>query len=188
MSAGGTAPRRVGRTIFSIIGTFVFIGTLAVYGAMFAWQFKLNAQISSQTASLRKAKEEFDERFIQEASRLNTRIVEGGSIIGNHVSPSAIYGLLQEYTLQTISFSNFSFSDNLDGTLTVRGSGQAARYESIVLQSDAFGKSGYLRNVIFTDLQATQDNAAIGFSFEATLDPRLILYRNSLPDVTQQPQ
>ncbi len=179
---------KVGRTIFSVIGMFVFIASLAAYGGSIAWQYKLKAQISGQLESLQKAKQEFDEKFVQDASRLNTRIEQGSQILDNHVSPSALYGLLEEYTLQTISFRQFSFFDNQDGTLTIQGTGDAARYESIVLQSDAFGKSGYLRNVIFTNLTPTADNRTIGFSFEATLNPSLILYRQTLPVVTNEEQ
>ena len=186
LTSAPRGPHKVGRTIFSVVGTFVFVGTLAIFAATFAWQYKLRAEISSQVASLQKAKEEFDERFIQDASRLNTRMEEGSQILDNHVSPSSLYSLLEEYTLQTISFSRFTFFDNQDGTLTISGMGDAARYESIVLQSDAFGKSGFLRNVIFTDLRPAADNSSIGFTFEATLDPRLVLYRNSLPTVTNE--
>lgn len=175
-------PRNVGRTIFSLIGTFVFVGTLAAYGATFAWQLKLKAELASQVESLQKTKDEFDERFVQEASRLDTRIKEGSDILDNHVSPSALYAKLGEHTRETVSFSRFTFSDNQDGTLTVTGSGDAARYESIVLQSDTFGRSQFLRNVLFTDLRPSSDNGSIGFSFEATLDPRVVLYRNTLPN------
>lgn len=186
LTSAAPGPHHVGRTVFSLIGTFVFVGALAAYGATFAWQFKLNAQIAGQEESLRKTKEEFDERFVQDASRLNARIEEGGQILQNHVSPSSLYSLLEEYTLQTVSFANFSFEDNQDGTLTVRGAGDAVRYESIVLQSDAFGRSGFLRNVLFSGLAPAADNSSIGFTFEATLDPRLVLYRNSLPSATNE--
>lgn len=182
----GTTPQKVGKTIFSLIATLIFLGTLGGYAATFAWQFKLESDIANQIASLQTAKKEFDERFVQEAARLNTRIEEGGRILDNHVSPSSLYALLEEYTLQTVSFKRFSFLDNQDGTLVVSGAGDAARYESIVLQSDQFGKSGFLRNVIFTNLQPASQGEGVGFTFEATLDPRLVLYRNSLPTVIEE--
>lgn len=181
MRSSNVAPRRVGSTIFSLMGTLIFIGVLVGYGATFAWQFKLKKDIANQIVSLQTAKKEFDERFVQEASRLNVRIQEGSRILDNHVSPSSLYSLLEEYTLQTVSFRQFSFVDNQDGTLAIKGNGDAVRYQSIVLQSDAFGKSGFLRNVIFTDLRPDELSKTVGFSFEATLDPRLVLYRNSLP-------
>ena len=178
--------KRVGRTIFSVVATFIFLATLAGGGAVYAWQIKLEKDIVNQIEIMKKARESFDEKFMQEASRLNTRIESAKGMLTNHVSPSSLYGLLEEYTLQTVSFSQFAFKDNQDGTIAISGGGEAARYESIVLQSDAFGKSGYLRNVIFTNLRPDANNERIGFSFEATLDPRLILYRNSLaPDNTE---
>jgi hypothetical protein len=178
--------KRVGRTIFSVVATIIFLATLAGGGAVYAWQIKLEKDIVNQIEIMKKARESFDEKFMQEASRLNTRIESAKGMLANHVSPSSLYSLLEEYTLQTVSFSQFAFRDNQDGTIAVSGGGEAARYESIVLQSDAFGKSGYLRNVIFTNLRPDANNERIGFSFEATLDPRLILYRNSLaPDNTE---
>ena len=188
LSSTPRKPHKVGQTIFSVVGTFVFIATLAAYGASIAWQYKLKSQIAGQLESLQKAKQEFDEKFVQDASRLDTRIEQGSNILDNHVSPSALYGMLEEYTLQTVSFKQFTFFDNQDGSLTISGSGDAARYETIVLQSDAFGKSGYLRNVIFTNLAPTVDNGPIGFSFEATLNPSLVLYRQSFPIETNEEQ
>jgi hypothetical protein len=144
------------------------------------WQIKLKKDIEGQVAVMQEAQKNFNEKFVQEASRLNTRIESARSMLKNHVAPSSLYGLLEEYTLQTVSFSSFGFTDNQDGTINITGQGEALRYESIVLQSDAFGKSGYLRNVIFTNLRPDANNERVSFSFEATLDPGLILYRNSL--------
>lgn len=182
---GTSSPRRVGRTIFALVATIIFIITVAAYGLTFVWQAKLKKDIAKQIESMQAVRKNFDERFVQDASRLNTRIDLASKILQNHVSPSSLYSLLEEYTLQTVSFNNFSFKDNQDGTLGISGSGVAARYESIVLQSDAFGKSGYLRNVIFTNLRPDQNNVNVGFSFEATLDPKLILYRNSLASASK---
>lgn len=172
--------RKVGRTIFSVIATIIFLGIIAASVMIYVWNLKLSKDVVKQVDAMRVAKEQFDEKFIQNASRLNTRIEVSNKMLTNHVSPSSLYSLLEEYTLQTVAFSQFSFKDNFDGTITVTGQGEAARYASIVLQSDAFGKSGYLRNVIFTNLKPDQNNENVGFTFEATLDPKLILYRNSL--------
>ena len=182
----GVSQKNASGTILSLIGTFVFLVALGAYAATFAWQFKLNNDIKNQVASLEKAKEEFDESFLQNASRLNTRLVQANQILENHVAPSSLYQLLETYTLQTVSFKQFSFLDNEDGSIDVKGSGDAARYESIVNQSKSFGDSNLLRNVIFTDLKPAEQGPNVGFTFEATLDPRVIFYRNSLPEVSNQ--
>ncbi len=179
--------KRVGQTIFSLISMIIFLAAIAGGVLVYTWKTKLKSDVIKQVEIMQLAQKNFDAKFVEEASRLNTRIELAKTMLANHVSPSSIYGLLEEYTLQTVAFSSFSFKDNQDGTLTVTGQGEAARYESIVLQSDAFGKSGYLRNVIFTNLRPDLVTGQVGFSFEATLDPRLILYKNSIiqPDNNQ---
>jgi hypothetical protein len=187
LQTGASSPRRVGGvSFFSILAFVIFIVAIGTYIFTFVWQIKLQKDIVKQVETMKQVRDTFDEKFVQDALRLNTRIEQSGSILQNHVSPSSLYALLQDYTLQTVSFSNFTFKDNQDGTLGISGSGVAARYESIVLQSDAFGKSGYLRNVIFTDLKPDQSNSAINFSLQATLDPKLILYRKSLQSTSAQ--
>lgn len=180
-STSKVSTRKVGKTILSLFSMLVFIASLAALGLVYMWTLKLEKDTIQQVEAMRETRQNFDEKFIQSASRLDSRIYEAGNILENHMSPSSLYSLLEEYTLQTVAFSNFSFKDNLDGTINVAGQGETKRYESIVLQSDAFGKSGYLRNVIFTDLRSDQNNQIIGFSFQATLDPKLVFYRNSLP-------
>ncbi len=185
-AGSSVSTKHVGRTIFSILTTIIFLATIAASVLVYLWQIKLKKDIVNQVQTMEIARKNFDEKFVQEASRLHTRIESAKSMLINHVSPSALYGLLQDYTLKTVAFSSFVFKDNQDGSITVSGGGEAARYESIVLQSDAFGKSGYLRNVIFTNLQQDAQKGTINFSFEATLDPRLILYRNSITNNTTQ--
>lgn len=170
------------RTVFSLIATIVFLAVLVSVGAIFFYQFTLQKRIESQVSSLQKTREEFDEKFIQDASRLNQRINSSLKLLDNHLSPSSLFALLEEYTLQTVSFSNFSFRDTKDGNIQIVGAGEAKRFETIVLQSDSFGQSGFMRNVLFGDLNPNIDRGVIEFTFSATLDPRLVLYRNSLPE------
>ena len=175
-----------GVNFFSIIAFIIFAVTIGVLIFTFVWQIKLRKDIVQQVEIMKKVRDDFDEKFIQDALRLNTRIEEAGHILQNHVSPSSLYALLQDYTRQTVSFSTFTFNDNQDGTIAISGEGSAARYESIVLQSDSFGESGYLRNVIFTDLRPSTTDTTISFSLQATLDPKLVLYRKSLQSENAQ--
>jgi hypothetical protein len=180
--------RSVGRTLFSLISTLIFLGTLAAYGGTFLWERQLNSTITQQQADMRRSLEGFDERFIKEATRLDTRIQEASKILVNHVSPSTLYALLSEHTLQTVSFSRFALQDLKDGVLKLIGTGEALRYESIVLQSDEFGRSGFLRNVLFTNLAQNLETQRVEFNFEAQLDPRLILYKDRATVLTSPTQ
>lgn len=169
--------KKKGKSVFSLIATIIFIATIAAIVAVFFYKFTLEKRIEGQVSSLEKARNEFDENFIKEATRLNTRINSATRLLDNHLSPSAVFGLLEENTLQSVSFSRFAFADTKDGQIQITGGGEAARFESIVLQSDEFGKSGAMRNVLFQNLNPNVDTGTIQFSFSASLDPRTILYR-----------
>lgn len=177
-SIGSSSHKSVGRTIFSLIATILFVGACAAYGATFLWEKQLESTISRQQSEMLQSLEGFDERFIKEATRLDTRIQEASKILANHVSPSTLFGLLSERTLETVAFSVFSLTDLKNGGLKLAGEGEAVRYESIVLQSDEFGRTQYLRNVLFTNLVQDFEQNRIKFSFEAQLDPRLIMYKD----------
>ncbi len=180
--AGGSlkSNRNVARTIFSFIATLILLAIIAGGVLTYFWQIKLKKDITDQVSIMESSKKNFNDDFVKASSRLDTRIQEAMFMLENHVSPSAVYSLLQEYTLKTVSFSSFSFQDNHDGTINISGSGEALKYETIVLQSDSFGKSGYMRNVIFTDLRADLETKRVGFTFKATLEPKLIFYKDSL--------
>lgn len=172
--------KRKGRMFLSLISTLIFLVTLAAFGGVYFYKFALQKKIENQIASLEEVRKEFDNKFIEEADRLNKRIQEAEKLLRNHLSPSSLFALLEEYTLQTVSFSSFNFVDRKDGMIQITGTGEAELFQSIVLQSDSFGKSGFMRNVIFTNLQQNLERGTVGFSFSATINPTLVLYRNSL--------
>lgn len=181
---GGSTGRRnkKGGSIFYVISLIIFLLSLAALGGVYFWKYSLEQTIEGQVKSLEQVRNEFDENFVQSATRLNQRIVNAAKLLDNHLSPSTLFALLEEYTLQSVAFSNFVFADTKDGQIQVGGTGSALQFESIVLQSDAFGRTGVLRNVLFTDLQPELESNSVSFTFSATLDPRLVLFRNSLSE------
>ena len=57
-----------GRAVVSIISTLIFVATLVALGASYFYKFTLEKKIESQVESLRTTKQEFDEKFIQDAN------------------------------------------------------------------------------------------------------------------------
>lgn len=164
----------------TIICVAIFLGTLAFGGGVFVYKLSVEREIVYQLDQLQKAKSEFDVNFIKEATRLNTKIAAVKTLIDKHQAPSAVFGLLQETTLETVRFNNFKYStDKSKGTITIDASGVGLGYPSIVLQSDEFGKTGALKDVVFSSVQPNE-NGLVSFSFKSGIDPSLVLYRKTL--------
>lgn len=173
------ATRRRGIGFFTLLTIILFLGTILFAGGVYAYKLSVKQQIEGQIEDLKAAREQFDPRFIAEATRLNERIIAANKILSRHVAPSVVFSLLEESTLVTVQFSNFSFSEQKDGSVNVGGNGVADSFRSVVLQSDEFGDTGYLQNVLFTGLQPNQEGN-VNFVFSANLDPKLLLFSRGL--------
>jgi hypothetical protein len=171
----------------TLLSSVIIIAVLLFAAGLFLFRLTVEKTIENQEVALLRAKESFDQNFIAQATRLNKRITSAGRILDGHLAPSAIFDLLEIFTLQTISFRSFEFSDNIDGRIRIKGTGEGDSFASVVLQSDEFGKSGFLRDVLFSDLQPNA-SGNVNFSFEATLDPTLVLYSRSVVPVRTNEQ
>ncbi len=165
---------------FAIIATLLFLGSLILSGAVYAWKYTLEKQVASSEASLTKAKDQFDQEFIGYVNRLNSRIETSKDLLNKHVGASTIFGFLASHTLKTISYTNFSYSYESDGTVKVVMRGLAKSYSSIALQSEEFGKQNqYIKSPIFSDLNPDPSGNVV-FTLTALLDKNLISYQKNL--------
>ena len=187
MQGKAASGRDDGVNFFMLIAVILFLVSALLGGGVFAYKITLKGAIKSQLENLDQARSAFEPKFISEATRLNSRIVNANRLINNHLAPSEIFHLLEDFTLQTISFSKFEFEDGEDGTIKIISAGEGDSFRSIVLQSDKFGESGYMRDVLFSDLEPN-DFGNVNFTMDASIDPRLVLYRRSLEPVDNSDQ
>jgi len=181
VAAGGRIKKNKSSGIFTLISFVIFIATIVIAAGTFLYRIKLEADISNQLETLATAKESLDQQFISEAVRLSDRINGVQGLLDNHLSPSQIFYLLEDWTIKTLRFNSLSFTFNAGEDLGISGSGVASGFESIIQQSDKYGESNYLRNIIFSGLQ-NNANGLVSFSFQGNVNPELVIYRNTLLD------
>jgi len=166
--------------IFGLIGFAIFFGVIAFGGGVFGYKIVVQQQIKTQIETLERDKKSFDEKFVQEATRLNTRLIEIKKLLDNHQAPSIVFDIIEKNTLQTVRFNSFKYAlDNTKNTVNIDASGIGLNYESIILQSDQYTKEGVFQSPVFSSVQPNE-TGIISFSFSANLDPKLFLYRKRL--------
>jgi hypothetical protein len=182
VSAKGLPSFGSGFNFTTLLSSVILVAVVLFAAGLFLYRLTVEKRIEEQFITLQRVKESFDPNFLSQATRLNKRIVSSVKILDSHLAPSAMFDLLEEFSLQTISFKTFEFADDIEGKVIVKGDGEGDSFASVVLQSDEFGKSGYMRDVLFSNLQP---NAVgnVNFSFEATIDPQLVLYSRGLVPV-----
>lgn len=168
-----------GMGFFSLIAFVIFLGSLFFAGGVYVYKIAIEKDIQAQKKNLEQTNSTLDKSFINTIVRFNSRIETSKVLLKKHVALTSIFDFLEQNTVSSITFKNFSFKPNTDGSLYIEMAGSARDYDSIAQQSDEFGRSGLLKDVIFSDLNPSLEGD-IQFIFKAKLDPKLISFEESL--------
>ncbi|MCC7004600.1 hypothetical protein IT397_01645 [Candidatus Nomurabacteria bacterium] len=160
----------------SIIVFTIFLTSIALSAGAYVYKYYINNQIVVLKKQFETSKKDFNQNFVDEASRLSQRLSASSDILKNHISASSIFDLLQKNTLQTVSFTGFTYSRDDLGNIKISTTGVAKSFSSVALQSDAFVEQiSCIKNPIFSNL--TPDAFGnVTFKFEAVLDAGVINY------------
>ncbi len=165
-----------GPNILTLIGLFVFFGSILAAGGVYLWKIQTEKAIESQITSLKRARDEFDQKTLAAATRLNERLIAVKSLLDNHKSPSQIFSVIEEKILKNVRLRNLTYTTDVDGTIKIKSSGNAVGFEAVVLQSDELGDTGLFKDVLFSEVQ-TATAGLVTFSLSASLDSKSVLYR-----------
>lgn len=179
------ATRGGGGNILFLITFILFLAAVALSAGVFFYQQFLEQSIESKRAQLDRAREAFEPALIEELSRLDLRIDSARTLLDQHVVQSELFVFLEQNTLRSVQFEDFNYSVAPDGRVSLTMRGRARSFGAVALQSDVFGKSRFIRDPIFSDLNLDQVGNVI-FKFSAFVDPTLISYRAALERVNSE--
>lgn len=162
-----------------LVSLVLFIGSIVLAGVVFAYQQYLGGLIASRSNSLTLAQEAYDPAVLQNLIRLDSRIKNAQNVMKSHVAPSAVFTFLENATLQKVRFTSFDYQAGGNGNASLTLAGEAPDFATVALQSDTFGGSRVLKDILFSDL-IVSDSGKVGFTVHAAVDPSFILYSNFL--------
>ena len=162
-----------------LVALLIFITSIVAAGAAFLYQGYLQTSLNSKKDSLDKYQAAFDLPTIQALVRFDSRINEAKAVLAKHVAPSGIFYFLSQQTLVNVQLRDFSYTLGPDGSVAIQMSGVADSFSTVALQSDQFGASKALKDVVFSGI-AVETGGKVSFHVAATVDPSLVLYSKSL--------
>lgn len=168
-----------GMGLLFLLALLIFVMSLIAAGAAFVYKQYLDGQITRSDKELQLAEGAFNAGTIQDLVRMDNRLAQARILLQKHVSPSAVFNFLSSITLQRVQLSGFDFTLQPDGGASIALTGTADSFSSVALQSDQFGASKVLKDVIFSGI-TLNDNGRVSFAVNATVDPALILYSRNL--------
>lgn len=177
------ARRLGGGGLLTLLGLLCFVGSIAAAALVFGYHTLLMRNLVQSEQSLERAEGAFDSAVIQDLVRLDQRIDQAKSLLARHVAPSLIFSILAGITLERVQFTSFDYELQSEGGAAIALSGIADSFSVVALQSDAFGASRELRDVVFSDI-AVNESGRVTFTVRATVTTPNILYSKSLGGVS----
>jgi hypothetical protein len=178
---GGSRRGRGSATGFVLLlAILFFITSLVAAGAVFGYTGLLKQSIASKANSLALNEKAYDPGVIQELIRIDNRLKEAKSLLSSHIAPSAIFAFLSQQTLEKVQFTSFDYEIGKDGGAEISLSGLADSFSTVALQSDQFGASKVLKDVVFSEVNIDPTSGKVAFAVKASVIPSLILFKNVL--------
>lgn len=168
---GGTG----GADLALLIALVLFVASVVLAVGVFLYVQYVKTAAESKLSQLQRAKEAFEPALIAELTRLDDRMKAADEVLALHTTPSDIFHLLQQLTLQTVAFSNFTFRAQNERDVTVTMQGVAQSVNSIALQADLLAKSGLIVNPIFSNINRTVEG--VRFDFTSSVNQEKLRYR-----------
>ncbi len=180
-SALSPSPGIGGRSInvFGILALIVFFITVGLAVFVFFYKSHLITSINEMDAALALAKKSFEPEFIATASRLNSRIEAARELLSRHRSLSPLFTILEKKTLEQVRFQDFHFTAEGGREVAINMRGQAKSFNAVALQSDVFGTEPSFKDPMFSNF-SLDERGDVTFDFKTTVDPKLLLYSESL--------
>jgi len=160
--------------IFILIAIVALAASLALAAGVFLYDRFLDANVQKKSEQLERARKAFEPQLIQELVRLDSRLQAADSVLANHLAPSELFNLLEELTLQSVSYDSLNYSLGEDSGITIKLKGKSHSVNGVALQASVFGQHNAISNPIFSDLDLVKDG--VSFQVSANVNPSALRY------------
>ncbi len=175
-------PKKIksGGGIVNLFSFIIFIASILSVGGAYFYRESVKTDITNFKKSLAIAKNQFEPSLITKLQILDKRLNAATTILDQHVAVSPIFELLQDSTLPTVRYSDFTYDiDTATNLVNVEMKGEAKGYNFIALQADLFNENKFIKNPIFSDLVLDQ-NGNVDFNLTFSVDKSLVSYESFL--------
>ncbi len=170
---------------FLIIAICIVALSILLAAGTFVYKAILQRSANSKVAELQDIEQQFNTTQIDAVVRFADKLDSANKLLDTHVAVTPIFTLLQENTLQNLQFTELNYTYLATNKIAVSMKGIAKDFGVIAKQSDAFSEvtGSSFASPLFTDLNFDETGNAT-FSFLTTVDPNLVLYKNTLNTTT----
>ncbi len=176
--------------LLSLLAFVIVVGTVVAFVGVYFYQQQLNSQKEKLEESIAQARDGIGTDFVYDMKRLDARITGVKDIIKNHIVVTPIFDALQDSTLRSVQYRDFSYTIKTDtvtkvAVLDVSLSGTAKNYSTIALQSDAFSSNPLIKNPVFSNLTVDDKTRAVNFKLGFSVNVEDLSYQKFVDSMTK---
>ncbi|MEK7175881.1 MAG: hypothetical protein AAB695_00710 [Patescibacteria group bacterium] len=167
------------------MATLIFGLSAILALAVFGYGFYLKSSIASMTTALEQGRALLEPEKVDELIRLDNRLNSTGELIKNHLLLTPLFKFLESSTIKNVRFTEFNYAATVNGLeLSMRG--EARSYAALAQQAELLNKSGYLKDISFSDLTLDEKGNVV-FFFRAFADQNMFSYLKTTETGTLTP-
>lgn len=190
VSSEPIAPQSSNRavSILSLLAVVVVIATAISYGGVYAYEKQLRAQKTKTDQLINEARKGIGTEFLSDMKTLDNRIEGVKEVLAKHIVVTPIFTALEQSTLRSIQYKNFSYAFAVDPTtnqqtVEVTLTGVAKSYATIALQSDSFTQNALIKNPVFSNLTVDDKTNAVNFKLVFNVNPTALSYESFIANI-----
>lgn len=161
--------------LFGVLAVSLFITSIIVSIAMYVYKGIVKGEIQNLQSQLAESEKNIDKKTIDEMSQFGKKLNAAKSIVFRHQVISNFLDTLASSTVSSVQFTDFSYSNLKEGSLSVTLKGKATSYASVALQENVFSKNKYFKSVLFSNLTLA-DKGLVSFDLAILVDPQISVY------------
>lgn len=151
--------------VFFRVSLIVFLAAAVFTAGLYFYRNFAGASLLRQKSLLEKLEVEFEPSLIAELERVSNSIVAARDILRLHGRTSPVFDVLEQSTLSSVSFSNFSYSADKN---IINLSGEAASYSDVASQSRVLEALPNIASATFSNL-SLRESGAVSFNLNMVL-------------------
>lgn len=155
------------------LGVLMFIAFLflvivgLVYGGIYFYRQNLEESLDGLTRELAQLEEALDPKIIEEIARVDRGLSIARSLLSAHVYSSNLMSLLEEHTLADVYYSEFEYTFENGGTVTLGG--VANGFIALHRQLERFRSLPLVTDVKLEDIALAEETNTAGIEFVITV-------------------
>lgn len=171
-------------SVLSVVAVLMVVIVVLMSVGAFLYNQKLSKDNTSKKQQIEQEIKTFDPTLTDQLTVLKSRIDSAKELLKNHLALTNFFNLLNENTVSTIQFREFSYTGGPGKPLLVKLAGKAKNFNDLIFQSDTILANPHFKNAVFSGFLLDKEGNVL-FNLDTEIDPGYVSYQKSISEMSE---